>query len=98
MIFEIDPSAEGRVASVTQLAMPGPARLKVVDPLMTMGPSSQAEIVNASSYALQIRCSRRILPGSKVQVRTSARIMFGEVLISSERDGKFDIIVEIQPG
>jgi hypothetical protein len=34
--------------------------------------------------------------GSKVQVRTVSRIMFGEVLSAAEHDRKFDIIVEIQ--
>jgi hypothetical protein len=97
VIFEIDPSAGGgSQAAITQLAVPGPARLKVLDPIATTGPSSQAEILSASEFALRVRTGRRVLPGSKVQVRTNTRIMFGEVLAAIERDGKFDIVVEIQ--
>jgi hypothetical protein len=97
MILEIPRSGDNdKVAVISKLASPGPAKLKVVDPIATMGPSSHAEIVSASSYALRIRTARRIMLGSKVQVRTVSRIMFGEVLSAAEHDGKFDIIVEIQ--
>ena len=98
MILEIPHSASNSDAAaiISQLASPGPAKLKVLDPIATMGPSSCAEIMSASSYALQIRATRPILAGSKVQVRTVTRILFGEVLSAVERDGKFDIIVEVQ--
>ena len=78
------------------IAMPGPARLKVIDPLLTMGPSAAAEVLSASQSVLRIRVPRRVLAGSKVQIRTEQRILFGEVLSAAAMPAGFEIVVDVQ--
>jgi hypothetical protein len=92
MIFEIKPGP----SQFTQLAAPGPARFKMVEPLATMGPSSPCEILNSSDSTLQLRVKRQMFPGSKVQVVTPERIMFGEVTSAAAIDAAFEITVEVQ--
>ncbi len=92
MIFELKPGQ----SQFTQLAAPGPARLKMVDPLATMGPSSPCEILHSSGSTLHVRAKRQMFPGSKVQVVTPERIMFGEVLSACQSDAAFEIVVEVQ--
>jgi hypothetical protein len=93
MIFELKSGP----SDSTRLASPGPARLKMVDPLATMGPSSPCEILDSSASTLRVRARRQMFPGSKVQVATPARIMFGEVLSSVANNGAYEIDVEVQP-
>jgi len=97
MIFELDPASAGDHASISQIALPGPAKLKVVDPLATMGPSSAAEVLSSSDRVLRMRVTRNILVGSKVQVRTSSRIIFGEVLSIRPVERAYEIVVDVEP-
>ena len=79
-----------------RLAAPGPARLKMVEPLATMGPSSPCEILESSASTLRLLAKRQMFPGSKVQVVTPERIMFGEVIWAAASDAAFEITVEVQ--
>jgi hypothetical protein len=92
VIFEIKPGE----STPAQLAVPGPARLKMVDPLATMGPSSPCEVLHSSGSTLRLRVKRQMFQGSKVQVVTPARIMFGEVLSTVPKEGAYEIEVEVQ--
>ena len=92
MIFEIKSGEP----TPPQLAAPGPARLKMVEPLATMGPSSPCEILHSSGSTLHVRAKRQMFPGSKVQVVTPERIMFGEVISSAASDAEFEIVVEVR--
>ncbi len=96
MIFELNRPADGDHAAISQIAPPGPAKLKVVDPLATMGPSSAAEILSSSDRVLRMRVTRNILVGSKVQVRTSSRIIFGEVLSMTPVERAYEIVVDVE--
>jgi hypothetical protein len=95
VIFELDPSLE-TPTPITNIAVPGPARLKVVDPLLSMGPSKHVEILSASDCILRMRVPRIMFVGSKVQVRTNARIMFGEVIAVTQVGTGSEIVVDVQ--
>jgi hypothetical protein len=53
------------------------ARVKVLDPLTSIGPSMEAELVSFSASDYQLRVPRWIVPGSTVQVLTAAKVEFG---------------------
>ncbi len=55
------------------------ARVKVLDPLTSTGPSMHAELISSSATDLRVRVPRCIFRGSSVQVRTSEGIAFGAV-------------------
>jgi hypothetical protein len=70
-----------------------PARVKVVDPLLTMGPSSPAHVLRVWGTGLSLRVHCAILRGSTVQVRTSDRILFGRVQFCLPSGTEFEISV-----
>ena len=73
-----------------------PARVKVLNPLTSTGPSMRAELLNSSDEGLQVRVPRSILVGSMVQVRTREGIAFGEVRSSAVSGEEFEIGVVVQ--
>ncbi len=78
-------------------AVPGtPARVKVLDPLTSSGPSMHAELLSFSDADLHLRVPRRILIGSTVQVRTRGRLAFGEVRYSVSAGEQYEIGVVVQ--
>jgi hypothetical protein len=72
------------------------ARVKVLNPLTSTGPSMHAGLVNCSQTSLQVRVPRCILRGSAVQVRTSDGIVFGEVQSCVPAESEFEIEVTLQ--
>ena len=54
------------------------ARIKVLDPMTSIGPSMEAELVRATDSDLQLRVPRWIIPGSVVQVLTPKGVVFLE--------------------
>lgn len=71
------PGADRRIE--VRIATDGPARAKVLDPLISLGPSFQASVVDTSATGLKLRVPRSILPGSVVQIRFQRQIVLGEV-------------------
>ena len=72
------------------------ARIKVVDPVNSLGRSANALILNYSDTYLCIRVTRNILVGSSVMVRAADLVMFGEVRSSEPIDGVFEIGVAVK--
>lgn len=71
------------------------ARVKVVDPLATIGPSTPARILSSSDAALSLEMHREVLPGSMVHVRTRDRIVLGRVHRCVPSGTEFEIAVQI---
>jgi hypothetical protein len=80
----------------SQAAMPAPARIKVVNPLTSLGPSMQAEVLGCSDANLRVRVPRLIVAGSTVQIRTRGRTAFGEVRSSISTGAEFEIEVDVR--
>jgi hypothetical protein len=54
-------------------------RIKIIDPLVTMGPSARVEVVNWSDSDVCVRLPRQVLVGTMVHMRTADKIFVGEV-------------------
>jgi hypothetical protein len=74
-----------------RIATDGPARVKVLDPLISLGPSFQASLVDTSDKGLKLQVPRSILPGSVVQIRLQDRIVLGEVRYCNPSGSEFHI-------
>ena len=75
---------------------PVPARVKVLNPLSSTGPSMHAELLGVLHQSLWVRVPRQVLAGSTVQVRTSGGVTFGEVRTSLVNGAEFEIEVTVQ--
>jgi hypothetical protein len=56
-----------------------PGRLKLLDPLTSVGPPHDVEVIEISWKGLKIRTPRYLIPKSLVQLRFSGKTMLGEV-------------------
>jgi hypothetical protein len=82
--------------SEVRVAEDSPARIKVLDPMVSLGPSFQGRVVNTSSKGLKVRGPRPILQGSVVQVRFRDRIVLGRVKYCLPVEDEFDIGVRLR--
>jgi hypothetical protein len=73
-----------------------PARIKVLDPMVSLGPSFQGRVVNTSTKGLKVRVPHSILQGSIVQVRFKDRIVLGKVKYCLPAKGEFHIGVRLK--
>jgi len=71
------------------------ARVKVLNPLTSTGPSMHAELTSSSETDLHIRVPRCIFRGSSVQVRTNVGIVFGAVESCVPAGAEFEIGVAL---
>jgi hypothetical protein len=71
------------------------ARIKVLDPITSVGPSGPAHLLNSSQQSLHIRVPRSIFVGSFVQVRSSGGIAFGQVRYCIPAGWEFQIGVKL---
>jgi anti-sigma factor RsiW len=56
-----------------------PARLKLLDPVTSVGPPHEARVVEISRNGLRIRTTRFLIPKSLVQIRFNGKAMLAEV-------------------
>lgn len=56
-----------------------PARLKILHPLISMGPSIHARILNRSASGVKLRVPHSVFVGALVLVRLPDGIVFGKV-------------------
>jgi hypothetical protein len=71
------------------------ARVKVLNPLTSTGPSMHAELIGSSETDLHLRVPRCIFRGSSVQVRTHQGIVFGAVQSCVAAGSEFEIGVAL---
>ncbi len=72
-----------------------PARLKSVDPVTSIGPSTTVRIVEISRSGLKILVDKDFLPKTLVQIIASNQIMMGQVRHSRRVDGGFHVGVQL---
>jgi hypothetical protein len=72
------------------------ARIKVLDPILSNGPSGPAHLLNASLQSLHVRVPRSIFVGAFVQVRSSVGIAFGQVRYCIPAGTDFQIGVKLE--
>jgi len=73
-----------------------PARIKVVDPITSLGASAPAELLAISSSGVHARVSSCMFVGAVVQVRSSALSAFGRVRYCVPAGSGFQIGVKLQ--
>jgi hypothetical protein len=73
------------------------ARIKVLDPLTSLGPSVEAELLSFSDADYQLHVPRWIIPGSTVQILTSKRVVLGRVWLSTDDGHGFEVHVAVEP-
>ena len=56
-----------------------PGRLKLLDPLTSVGPPHDVEVIEISRKGFKIRTPRYLIPKSLVQIRFGGKAMLGEV-------------------
>jgi hypothetical protein len=78
------------------LETPARARVKVLHPTITAGPSMHAQLIHLSDQLLQVRVPRSIDVGSTVQVRSGERVAFGPVRSSVSSGTDFEIEVDVE--
>jgi hypothetical protein len=71
------------------------ARIKVIDPLLSLGPSDPARLLSRSNTCLNVLVSRAIFAGSMVYLRLSEGIAFGRVRRCMASGDEFEIAVEV---
>ncbi|MGA3188786.1 MAG: PilZ domain-containing protein [Bryobacteraceae bacterium] len=69
--------AEGRAEP--RVAVDFPARLKLLDPVTSVGPPHDVRVIEISRTGLKVHTSRLLLPKTLVQVRFNGKAVLGEV-------------------
>ena len=92
----LNPRRAVESAAPSHQVAPVPARVKVLNPVTSSGPSMHAQIISFSPGGFQVRVPRCILVGSAVQVRTRENVAFGEVRSSVPAGTEFEIGVQVQ--
>jgi hypothetical protein len=82
--------------SEERVTVDSPARVKALDPLTSIGPSSNGQVLNTSSRGLRLRVPRPFFPGAVVQVRFQDRIVLGTVKYCIPSENEFQIGVHLK--
>jgi hypothetical protein len=77
-------------------ATPAHARVKILYPNVTIGPSMHAEVLGDAGNRLQVRVPRPIVVGATVQVRSRERVAFGAVSASVPMGLEYQIDVDVE--
>ena len=80
----------------TQTMGPVDGRMKVIDPLMSSGPSTRVQVLRWVDSEIWVRAPRRVLVGATVHLRTAAAIFVGEVRHCEPMDTEHEIRVLIK--
>jgi len=74
---------------------PGDARMKVIDPLLSTGPSRPVQVLRCADSEMWIRVPLRIFVGATVHLRSAQGIFVGEVRGCEATDTEHEIHVRI---
>jgi hypothetical protein len=72
------------------------ARIQILDPLTSIGPSAPAHLLNASPQCLHVRVSRLMVVGARVHVRSALGQGFGSVRYCIPAGSEFQIGVRLE--
>jgi hypothetical protein len=91
------PACQTEVAAMLEVEYrPTPTRVKVLDPITSLGPSAPAQLMSISESGMHIRVSSSIFVGALVQVRSSEVSAFGRVRYCIPVGSAFQIGVKVQ--
>ncbi len=66
-----------------------PGRLKLLDPVTSVGPPHDAQVVEISRGGLKIRTPRFLIPKTLVQIRFNGKAVLGEVRYCTKADSGY---------
>jgi hypothetical protein len=89
--------SEEEAAGNPQINSNAAARIKILDPVTSLGPSGPAHLLNASPQSLHVRVPKSVLIGALVHVRSSAGLGFGHVRYCIPAGSEFQIGVKLEP-
>ena len=78
------------------LETPAAARVKILQPMITTGPSMHAEILSFDEHTIRVRVHRLIVVGYTVQVRSGQRVAFGSVRSAVPVGSDYEIDVDVE--
>jgi hypothetical protein len=70
--------------------------MKIIDPLLTMGPSARVEVVNWSDSEVCVRLPRQVFVGAMVHLRTADTIFVGEVRHCHPTESGHEIQIQVR--
>jgi PilZ domain len=71
------------------------ARLKSLDPVTSLGPSTVAQIIEVSDHGLKVRVDRPLTIGASVQILAAGRIVLGRVRHCLSLDTDYHIGIQV---
>jgi hypothetical protein len=94
--MNVNPCQIPSFSADVKLANPEPARVKVLNPMITTGPAMHSLLLDVSANRLHLRVPRLIVVGSAVQVVSGKRVAFGLVCTCISAGSEFEIGVEME--
>jgi hypothetical protein len=79
-----------------QATGPIDGRMKIIDPLMSSGPSTPVQVVRWSDSEVCVRVPRRVLVGATVYLRTADKTIVGEVRHGDLMNGENEIRILVK--
>lgn len=70
--------------------------MKIIDPLLTMGPSARVEVVNWSDSEVCVRLPRQVFVGAMIHLRTANKIFVGEVRDCQVLESGHEIHIQVR--
>jgi hypothetical protein len=90
-------TCQAEVAAMLEIGYsPTPTRVKVLDPITSLGPSAPAQLMAICESGMHVRVSSSIFVGALVQVRSSDVSAFGRVRYCIPVGAEFQIGVKVQ--
>jgi hypothetical protein len=62
------------------LELPAPVRVKLIDPVVSSGPSAAAELLELSDTHMSVRLGKAIVVGAMLQIRNGTRLARGRAV------------------
>jgi PilZ domain len=94
---EIQSAAYGRADRRKHPRVPVdvPARVKLLEPLETMGPSKPARVIEISRSGMKIRAKHDFMIGAVIQIIVKETFYLGTVRHTRQTDDGFDVGVRL---
>jgi len=87
---------DANVESLSEAIGPIDARMKVIDPLISMGPSTPVRVIQWSESEVGIRVPGDVFVGAMIHLRMPDRMIFGEVRYCVPVREEFQIRVRVR--
>jgi hypothetical protein len=72
------------------------AHVKVLDPLLSTGPSTRARVVNDSASTVIINFPRIVFAGALIQIRMQSKMLFGKARRCTAKGSEYEVEIEKQ--